>query len=534
MSVSLTSSVIEMELAGAGGGWTDVSADVLHGVRCSYGIRGTTMNDRVASPGQMTFLMRNSAGNSGGVAGYYSPNHASARGGFDLGIAVRWSLTYSGVTYYVFRGTIESIDPKAGSSREQSTEVVVVDWMEELARATISGVATQLNVTSGAAIQTVVDAIDRQPPAQAYWKTGSASSSTSTSPTGQASFAYVLDRAEEGTVSALTECQRIVLSEAGQLFQKRDTVQGGTLVFADRQHRETTYTPVVTLTNTMIEVEANRGRRELVNHLDVVTHPRRVDEEATSVLYKAFPTAPIGTGQTVVFLGQYRDPNQEAARVGGTDMVTPVATTDYAMNTELDGSGGDVTSDFTVTTALGGNGVRFTVQNNGSSPAFVTFIQVRGRGLYDFNATIYETEDLTSIAAYGKREGTYNMPYMDDAATAEIIGDYWITYLKNPQTVARGCRFLANRSDALMTAALTADVGSRVGIVETQTGLNQQYDINAVGFDLTATNKLWVEWILFPHFDTSTGYHTIEDPVNGVLDTSLGAGDGGAGGLAYI
>jgi hypothetical protein len=55
---------VEMKLAGVDGAWTDVSADVLSDLSCTYGISGGGPTDRVASTGSLTFQLDNSASNS--------------------------------------------------------------------------------------------------------------------------------------------------------------------------------------------------------------------------------------------------------------------------------------------------------------------------------------------------------------------------------------------------------------------------------------------------------------------------------------
>ena len=56
---------LQMELAGAGMGWTDVSGDVrmVDGLKFDYGLGGATATDRVASTGHCTFSLNNMATN---------------------------------------------------------------------------------------------------------------------------------------------------------------------------------------------------------------------------------------------------------------------------------------------------------------------------------------------------------------------------------------------------------------------------------------------------------------------------------------
>ena len=79
---------VDLELDGPQHGWTDVTRDVLvrGGVSWDYGLPGARPADRVAGLGECRFLLDNSVANRAGTAGAYSPGHAAAIAGFELGI----------------------------------------------------------------------------------------------------------------------------------------------------------------------------------------------------------------------------------------------------------------------------------------------------------------------------------------------------------------------------------------------------------------------------------------------------------------
>jgi hypothetical protein len=55
---------LELELAGQGNGWTDVTEDLVGSQRPRYGFGGTGIKDRVANTGELSFALNNSATNS--------------------------------------------------------------------------------------------------------------------------------------------------------------------------------------------------------------------------------------------------------------------------------------------------------------------------------------------------------------------------------------------------------------------------------------------------------------------------------------
>src|SRR3990167_1045455 len=102
---------LDMQFSGSTGAWTALRADVLThpGVVATYGINGTGPEDRVADTGTMDFSLNNSIQNIAQAVGNYSPLHANARAGFEVGIGTRLTVVYSGSTFYKFVGRLDSI-----------------------------------------------------------------------------------------------------------------------------------------------------------------------------------------------------------------------------------------------------------------------------------------------------------------------------------------------------------------------------------------------------------------------------------------
>lgn len=90
-----------LELSGYLNGWTEVTDDVVGAVRASRGIFGTTLADRTARTGIMTFDLDNSEINSAKKLGYYSPGHANVRTGFknNIGVQLRLHSDYRSIAF---------------------------------------------------------------------------------------------------------------------------------------------------------------------------------------------------------------------------------------------------------------------------------------------------------------------------------------------------------------------------------------------------------------------------------------------------
>jgi hypothetical protein len=482
---------LEAELAGVGGGWTDITEDALLGVTCRYGIMGSGPEDRVAEPGELSWRMDNSVRNSGGVVGYYSPFHASCRSGWGIGIRVRFSLTtgaqwvqadfvqadlvQGGPYQVVWLGWLDLIDPIPGQFGRREVLCTAVDWMDWAARWTVTGVATQVNATADDVIQALVDAMPVQPESESL-------------DAGSDTYPYALDRA--GGDSALAELQRVAMSEFGLIY-----VRAGVLYFENRTSRLTA-SPLGTFTDQEIAADdeenfaglvVESGRETVKNRIRVAVVPRTADGSAV-VLFTLNNKPSIAPGESITFDARYSDPNQLAADVGGFDMVTPVATTDYTANTAENGSGTNRTASLSVSVTFGGSSARVTLTNtHGSDTIYVTFLRLRGKGLYAYEETVVEVQDAASIAAYGELELGFEMPYQSGLSVAAAIADYILSVWKDPNHGQAVLTFVAGTGN-LLTGVTTLDIGSVIAVRETVTGVDAAYWVNGKEITLGPNN----------------------------------------------
>lgn len=497
---------IELELTGRDAGWTDVSADVLTPIRITYGINGAGPSDRTASSGSMTFLLNNSAQNAARTVGYYSPGGPASRAGWTLGIRVRARLQDPATsTWYTrFVGSVVRIAPAPGLTGPRTVQVIATDWIDEAARATVAGLTTQLSKRSDQIITALVGNVSRAPQA-------------TTIATGKDTYAYALDTARDDRPNpVLQEIARVVASEMGYFYVKGD----GTAVFEARFSRLST-SDAATFSDNMAGLDVANDRNALLTRVQVVTHPRTVDGSAV-VLYQLKSVASIPVDGTLTLLGGYTDPNNRAERVGGTSMITPVATTDYLANAAADGSGTNLTASISIVTSFGGNGVRFEITNNAGQIVYITKLQARGTGIYDYQNTIAEAVDDTLAATYGEQVASIDMPYQSDPsvgldAARYVLGLYgagevgvWAlgtagsselgttTQLAyRVQTTVGNVRIMPQTA-AMQTHILARDVGERIAITESVTGLSKSFYIQAVDLTVDAPGIPSVVWQLSP------------------------------------
>lgn len=509
---------VEMKLAGSSGAWTDVSADVLADLSCTYGISGGGPGDRVASSGTFRFQLDNSASNSGGLVGYYSLGHPNCRAGFDLGVVCRLSLAYSGTTYYKFLGAIDAVTPETGQYRGRRVSVVATDAVDAFARFKLWGLAARQNDSSSDLVKLLLDDVTNS-----YWSLGTSTLGVSTRlarssgagslnaaalvrdrsiANGQDTYALALDNTDDRSSTTLSELGRICASELGYAYMRGDTVGGGTFVFESRASRAALATPSGTFTNTMVALSSARSRQDVINHVQISVTSRDVGT-STEVLYAMESRPSIQSGETVTFLGPYRDPNESRNKIGGLNMIDAVPVTDYTMNAASDGSGADLTGDHTVVTYAGANGVRWDITNTSGGTSYITKLQLRGTAIR-FTPVVAEAEDLTSQNTYGDNTFSLAMPYQDNAGRAAGAADYLLQMYKSPAVQSDTVSIVGNTSAAMLAQALGREPGDRIDLTESVSGVTgQAFVIHQVTLDVKGGGRLvTATWRLAP-LDTS-------------------------------
>ena len=504
--MALITSKIECEFSGAGLGWTEITADVLSPVSIKYGIHGSSAKDRVAGAGTMSLVLNNSSLNSANKEGYYSPGHPNARINWTIGLRMRAQfLDPATSTWYVkFIGYIISIKPDAGRYGSRRVNIVLGDWIEEAARSYISGVAAQINKRSDQVISTLIANVTRQPYATSIG-------------TGKDTYAYALDSSRDDARNpVLQEIARVTQSELGYFYVKGD----GTVVFEPRFARST-LVDSTTLDNTMAGLSLQMSRDNLLTRVQTATYPRTVDT-SNQILYTLNNKSLIRVGESVTISAGYTDPNNRTARVGGTSMVTPVATTDYTANSASDGSGTNLTAFLTVSATFGGNAATIDITNTGSQDAYITKLQLRGLGIYDYGKTIGEAENTVLAAEFGDSPVLLDMRYQNDPLVgvkgaeyllsvygAEEIGIWYLgtdgssnlgqtTQLAYWVQNTIGSVSISPQTPSLQTQILARDIGDRVKIIEAVTGVSKSFYIQSISLEVRAPGLPFVVWVLAP------------------------------------
>jgi len=473
MPAKVLSTAVEADF---GAGWVDVSADLRGGLSWDYGITGSGPTDRCASSG----ALRGELGSP--TTGRYAPDHAACRAGWGLNTKMRVRQSDGTTTYTRFLGRVRLITPMAGRYVHAGCRVSFEarDWLDEAAELAMSGVTAQVSKRGDEILTALLAGAATQPEATSF-------------DTGDSIFPYALDDAQGEQTRLLSVCSSIAQSEQGYIYLTGD----GTLVFEGRTLRASraSVPALATLNDAMTGLSVSYAADGRPTRVKVTVNPRQVDPVgATTVLFKRYDIADgqtpleLGPGSSMTVFGSYGDPDDGNAICGGTGMVPPVATTDYTANAQADGLGATLTAALTVVASCTASGVSELLTNTGAASLFVTRTQVRGR-------RIKNTSPMLLSFGSGSGVVTVDMPYEGDVN----IGSAVATMLLAAWGVASPCEVtFLTATDALLTAALTGEPGSRITLSETATGLSGDYFVQSVACALIGAALMRVTWRLAP------------------------------------
>lgn len=550
--LTINAALIEVQLSS--NTWTNLTPDVIvaNGIQWEYGLDGSGPRDCLAGAGSLRFQLRNGPTNSGSTLGWYSPVHGSRRTGWTYGIPVRlilttgaaasvssitrlgstasvttsgahglasgdyalivgaaeaeynglWAVTVTGGStfdytvsgtpsspatgtiqwirgYVKFRGKVWEIRPSAGAELVPIVDVVAYDQMRDLYDSNAREVALAVDQDEATLIGAVLDAIPfaAQPSARSL-------------DPGVDTFPYAFDDVGRGATAAAL-LKDVLQSSYGIGFCRGD----GTFVYLNR-HTRGTSASLATFANTMREIEVPSSLDGVYNHVVATIHPKTIDATADTVLYAQAGQPPlIGAGATMVFWGDYRDPDQVTRLIGGLDAVAPQPVTDYLANVEADGSGYDMTDALAVSATAFASTAKFTITNTAGFPIYLTKCQLRGRGIYDDGPQSFEAE---TAQAYGDRVVDVDLPYQDNHFIGQSAATYIEAQYRSIEDQVESLLLPASANETLLTQAITREPGDVITVAETVTGVNTDVVIHRCAYDLQPGNVLWCRWGLAP------------------------------------
>lgn len=164
------------------------------------------------------------------------------------------------------------------------------------------------------------------------------------------------------------------------------------------------------------EIEVNQPWDTIRNNIEIAINPRELKSPAPIWTLGDKPI--VSAGETLVLWGQFAYNDYQVPAI---NTVSPQPTTDYLMNSQEDGGGSNLTTDFSVSMDAFSQAAKLTIKNNGASAAYIIHMQVRGEAIAKTDQARLSEEDSSSIAIYGDRYFELDTPWMQNTNTAQDI-----------------------------------------------------------------------------------------------------------------
>lgn len=113
-------------------------------------------------------------------------------------------------------------------------------------------------------------------------------------------------------------------------------------------------------------------------------------------------------------------------------ITTPVATTDYIVNSEEDGSGDDLTDDVSINISKFTETAKLTVINNSGSAAYLTLLRLRGQPAIITSEVLQIFQDNDSINKYDEKNLMIENDFIDNDTFAYYLARTIVRKYKNP------------------------------------------------------------------------------------------------------
>lgn len=471
----------------------------------SYGIMGSGPLDLLAGPGTFRFTLDNGPNNSASTRGYYSIGHPDARPGFRHGIEVKFAIDAGGGVYKVIgSGKLETAIPTAGIHSGMVTRCECVDWLGPFLEYGDLQLDLQEDKTDDELIAACVAEFPDAPANVDY-------------DTGLDTFPIAFDDLG-GETSMRAVVQRILQSGLSKLALKRNATDGETLCLRNRQASLLASSlDTFDVDDFLVEggdpIEVPSSRERVFNDPAGAVFPRRVESGGTTIIYSADTPQSVPAGETRKVFVDWRDPDQEAAAIGAKNVQTMAANTDWTANDAEDGSGTDLTANFTVTVTEWGSRALITMVSASGSDGWVrgpggaAGMQVRGDAIRRYSP-IEVRADLTdeaiaeSIDRFGRRPIQIDMPYQTDPEVGRSIVSRIANQWSGTGNVPTRVQIILADED-LLRRVLARDVFDHVTVSETQTGVaSAKVAINGIEWEIR-DNVLRIWWVLAPADPTS-------------------------------
>lgn len=491
-------------------GWVDISAYVVGDIKGSNGLGGWRPDQRVGVLGTLNITLNNKDKLFSPMGGDEVRGLTTLEG-FNKAAKLRVRIFYDDLYFVVWIGRIASIDSDDLNWGNEQVRIMAVDWMNIPVNYPMKGATRLLDQTIDSAMDAILARVSIQPESTDFDE-------------GTFTFPAIFDNVQRKTM-ALSEFTKLANSELGYIYVKHDGTlrvenftarqgwrpldqvwikpdtpsyllkedgdfllleDGGKIILDEGEYQDAALSTDAEKYSILLTEDS------ILNASIIRVHPV-VTDTTLKVLYSLGTPLRIPAGRRKRFSAHYTNPNGYG-EISGTNMQTPVSTTDYLANTAQDGSGTDKTADVVVTATYYADTVFYTITNNASGRVFITFLQARGYGIYYGNSIESTVDDTISQDAYGYAPFQFDQKYQKDTYLADIYGLSVIEEYKNPKSRITNMKYLANLNKNHMLTFLTLGIGALILLTEDRSNLSNHYYITDRAFTIKQGGIVNVEY----------------------------------------
>lgn len=311
-------------------------------------------------------------------------------------------------------------------------------------------------------------------------------------------------------IEAMPALREIEETEAGFVREMAD----GKIKFEDRHFRlagarltsQATYSDILAATLPYLAVAQQDPLAEIYNIFRASILRQSVGGLVTlwTLGESGASSPPIEPGTSRTWIAEYPGPATASQNFGVNAWTTPVATTDYTLNSLANGTGTDLTGSVTVAVVKGTATMDITITNNAAVVAFLTLLQARGTPLVAETGSGVEVRTAASVTRYGERTYPLAAKFLSDTSEARDNGQFLAGIFDAPIPVLR-LEFLANASQDVMAEILTRDISDRVTVKSnfgSDLGIDEDFFVERITHRIDRFRVHRVEMELSP----ATGY----------------------------
>jgi len=252
------------------------------------------------------------------------------------------------------------------------------------------------------------------------------------------------------------------------------------------------------------------GYNHVVNDFRIKSQPRRFSTTVQTVAYIDNPITLTASAWTSYWI-DYLDPNTGERNTPANSLVSLVASTDYYMATNSDGTGADLTSQHSIYITTYGATAVVSIYNGGAT-AYLTRFQIRGLSAQRIADIALQSQQTSSQAIYGKRgmEVVNNLiTYQHATSYGQFILDTFADPFSDPTIGLRN----------VFPDVMERELADIITVVESNTYINDNYTIIGVDHDIewSSGRTHTTRYNLFKQEDFK--YLYLNDPVKGQIDS---------------